>query len=63
MPRDKEKKPKETRGVKTVRKATKKQRRQISKSGKPKGEENKPTLFQFFRSERITGDPRALKES
>jgi hypothetical protein len=55
MPRDKEKKPKKTRGVKKVRKATKKQRRQkISKSGKPKGEENKPTIFQFFRTDRFS---------
>ena len=56
MPRDKEKKPKKTRGVKKVREATKKQRRQeISKSGKPKGEENKPTIFQFFRTDRFPG--------
>jgi hypothetical protein len=59
MPRDKEKKPKKTRGGKKVRKATKKQRQQnISKSAKPKGEENKPTIFQFFRTERFTGEPR-----
>jgi hypothetical protein len=38
----KQKDPKKTRGTKKVRKATKKQRRnKISKSGKPKGEENK----------------------
>jgi hypothetical protein len=54
MPRDKEKKPKKTRGVKKVRKATKKQRRQRSE-GKPKGEENKPTIFQFFRTDRFSG--------
>jgi len=59
MPRNKEKKPKKTRGVKKVREATKKQPRQeISKSGKPKGDENKPTIFQFFRTERFTGEPR-----
>jgi len=35
---------KKTRGTKKVRKATKKQRRnKISKSGKPKGEEKKPS--------------------
>jgi hypothetical protein len=41
---------------KKVRKSTKKQRRQkISKSGKPKGEENKPAIFQFFRTDRFSG--------
>jgi hypothetical protein len=55
MPRDKEKKPKKTRGVKKVRKATKKQHsQQISKSRKPKGAENKPTIFQFFRTDRFS---------
>jgi hypothetical protein len=39
----KQKDKKKTRGTKKIRKATKKQRRnKISKSGKPKGEENKP---------------------
>ena len=51
MARDKEKKPKKTRGAKKVRKATKKLRRQkISKSGKPKGEENIANTFHFLRS-------------
>jgi hypothetical protein len=51
MPRDKEKKPKKTRGAAKVRKATKKQRRnKVSKSGKPKGEENKLGTFHFLRS-------------
>jgi hypothetical protein len=55
MPSDKEKKPKKTRGAKKVRKATKKQRRKkISKSGKPKGEENEPTTFHFLRTDRCS---------
>jgi len=49
MPR--EKKSKKTRGAKKVRKATKKQHRnKISKSGMPKGEENKPSTFHFLKS-------------
>jgi hypothetical protein len=55
MPRDKKEKPKKTRRAKKVHKATKEQRRQkISKSGQPKGEENKPTVFQFFRTDRFS---------
>jgi hypothetical protein len=57
MPRDKEKKPRKTPGVKKVHKATTKQRQQkISKSGKPKGEESKPTVFQFFRTDRFSAE-------
>jgi hypothetical protein len=56
MPRDKERNQRRRKESKKVRKATKKQRRQkISKSGKPKGEENKPTIFQFFRTDRFSG--------
>ena len=51
MPRKKEKKPKKTRGAKKVRKAAIEQRRnKISKSGKPKVEENKPSTFHFLRT-------------
>jgi hypothetical protein len=51
MPREKEKKRKKTRGTKKVRKATKNQRKnKTSKSGTPKGAENKRTIFPFLRS-------------
>jgi hypothetical protein len=51
MPREKEKKRKKTRGTKKVRKATKKQRRnKISKSGRPKGEENEMEPVRFLRN-------------
>ena len=56
MPRDKERDQRRRKESKKACKATKKQRRQkISKSGKPKGEENKPTIFQFFRTDRFSG--------
>lgn len=61
MARDKEKKPKKTRGSKKLRKATKKQRRnKVSKAGKTKGEEKKPATFHFLRTDRPPYNPNLI---